>query len=349
MKDFSNLQINQLIVHRVFKRSDTGEIVQPEYSLNPIELDESKKRVIRERLVSALGKNSKSLEMDIIRKDNGSTINLISRLYNCSKGSFTDISKEIAYKLAMAQTLSRIPDCALFIITGTHSNDNIPFSCIVKSESQSAFRLIENQMHEKVLELIDDALLGKDQKLFKIAFISNLDNDIDNCDVIVFDSNLDQFKTSSAAKYFYSDFLGCIIKENSARVIKDFYNQTSDYINSSKYLPEKKVQMQNQLVSYLLSEGVSTVSCHDFANRTLIESAEIDKYLAFMNQFDFSSRSIYKDTSSISKKLKKRYINFSNGIRITGDYTNFDEQLTVSSEEDGVITIKIIGGILNQL
>ena len=66
MKDFSNLQINQLIVHRVFKRSDTGEIVQPEYSLNPIELDESKKRVIRERLVSALGKNSKSLEMDII-------------------------------------------------------------------------------------------------------------------------------------------------------------------------------------------------------------------------------------------------------------------------------------------
>lgn len=348
MVDFSNMYIEKLIVHRVFKRGDSGELIQPEYSLNPIILDDSKKRLIIERLVTALGRNSKSLMMNIVDSTEGSTIQLISKLYNCTNQVFTQISKEITYKLALVQTISRISDCALFIVTGSIGQNNLPFSCIVKSESQSAFRLIENSDHEKILELIDDALLGKDQKLFKIGFIANIDKNIEDFEVIVFDSNLDQFKSAKAAKYFYIDFLGCAIQENSATATKDFYNETSNFINSNNYSTLKKIYIQNQLVSYLLAEGTNVINSNEFANNAFRDSNDIDNYLTFMDQANVTSRNIFKDLSLLNKKLKKRYINFTSGIRISGDFENFEKLLKFDINDSGSITVEIQGEMINQ-
>lgn len=349
MNDLSNIIIKKLIIHRVFKRGPNNELINPDYSNNPISLNLAESNVIRERLVSALGKNSKSLLMDLVEKDDNSTVSIVSKLYNCSNDEFTSYSKEITLKLAEAQTYKRISDCALFIITGTVSAQNIPFACIVKSESQSAFRLIEDVRHQKSLELIEDALLGKDQKLYKIGFISNLDKDINEFEILIFDSNLDQFKSSNAAKYFYINFLGCKIKENSAKLTKDFFDETTKFINSIDSNPSTKFNLQNQLNSYLLSEGSLTINSLEFANTVFKDADMIDNYISHLGSQEISTRSIVKNTDLINKKLKKRHLNFSNGIKIIGEQQTIENSLIVLSDENGMVTIKINGNLINQI
>jgi len=348
MNDLSNIIIDKLIIHRVFKRGPSNELIIPDYSNNPISLNHTESNVIRERLVTALGKNSKSLLMDAVEKDEDSTISIISKLHNCSSDEFTLYSKNITLKLAEAQTYKRISDCALFIITGTVGTENIPFACIVKSEAQSAFRLIENARHEKSLELIEDALLGKDQKLYKIGFISNLNKDISDFEILIFDSNLDQFKSNNAAKYFYINFLGCKIKENSAKLTRDFFDETTKFINSLDTNLSTKFNLQNQLNAYLLSEGSVTINSSDFANTVFKDSDTIDKYIDHLGSQEIAIRSIIKDTNLINKKLKKRHLNFSNGIRIIGDQQTIENSLKIISNDNSMVTLEISGNLINQ-
>lgn len=351
--EFANFQIEKMMIHEIFKLDDARNIVPPRLNNTLTVLDEEGLRVLGERVVAAIGVDSKSVEMDISDRSEGSVYFHVNRILNEETNEvFIDRSREITWKLARSQTSRNLPGGVVVILKGTTGYDLAKFVLIIKAEWQDGFRKSGNN----AMSYVNDILLTPQQRLYKIgAFVRRGDA----TKAFVYDHNMSKAEENGMASYFYLNFLGCDMLHTNKFFTTKFYNGAKEFINSSpSFDDEQKYDLNTHLYSYMKSETQTTISIADFANQYLPDPVQRDEFSRYMRLETFRdeafNRSITKDISDIKSKLRMRKMYFSGNIKISGPSEGFDEKVTIQEkehDENGTIisTIVKIRGIIEGL
>ena len=278
----------------------------------------------------------------------------MSKLIDCTKDDFRDNSGEIAHLHTSAHTSKAWPGGTLVIIRGTAGAFKKRCLIIIKAEQQSGFRE-EESTDEILLEYIENLILTPQARLYKIGVFIEISQDskdetersADDFSAYIFDSNIKAQDDSKAAQYFYSNFLGLNIPENSQQKTRDFYSYTKDFIAGSEVTDEEKLDLQQALYTYLKTDQSNTIKTSEFSEKYMNEKVQ-DDYLDYMENKSFPTNSIIKDLKLIKNKLKQRKVNFSSNVKIIAPAESFSEVVNIleTSDEDTKISIK--GHLISQ-
>ncbi len=354
MPRFANLIIRRIIAHQIFERNENREIVGPRYNNDLTTLDDEGLNELQDRIINAIGNNSHSIELEIANVETNSTFELATEMIHSENAVFIEKSKQIAHKLAEAQTSRTIPGGIVVIFDGTVGADSKRYLGIIKAETHGGFSLESNDNHF-LLVYLNELLLTPTQKLYKIGIfieqenenLSDLPRKADDFTAIVYDHNLTRSSRSDLAIYFYQTFLGCSIQSNNKKLTKDFYHLTINFITSQNIDDEQKVDLNSALYSYLKTSNRNTVNTSEFAEE-YFDTEMRDNYLNYMKSKNFPCQSVAKDLTLLKNKLKRRKIKFSSDIRITGPSDNFNNLVEIMGHEGTKTIIKIEGRIKEQ-
>jgi nucleoid-associated protein YejK len=335
-----NLKINKIVIHQIFKRKEDGNMIMPARGNSFIKFDASALDTFRIRVTDALGEKSKAVEMSIFESDEKSTPYLISKLHDASDTQYIEQSYEIAKILAQSQKKTNMPGGIVAIFTGTFGSDNRKFVGVIKAEIYSAYQKKVSELTEEItLEYVKEAILTPATKLYKTAgFFERKDscdstNIEDRWDVFISDSQISKLDGKAAAKYFYSNFLGCCYPESSARTTKKFYEATQSYIKNLELNPETKSDFYNALNGYLKYELSGLIAPKEFGTRYF--SAELlDDYIEHLTENDVPTTAFTRDTEHILSKLKTRKISFKHDVRLTAPADAFRNLVEIKSIEE---------------
>ena len=349
---FANLKLNRIIVHEVLLAADLDAGKDPQQSEQFLTLDPKGEGLLAKRLTDALGSDSHSIELTVDIDRDGSTFDLITKLPDAKDGDFVKTSKELALLLTKAQNAGTIKAGICVVLDGTMGSNSKPsrFVAILKAESDAGF-VKEVTPKAVLLKYISDMVLGAQQRLFKIGcFIETKapapggNGEVrskDDFSAIVYDHQMSNTGDNNAARYFYSAFLGCRLADNSQRLTKVFYEETSKHIDEAKLPTHKRVELKNHLVSYLKSQD-NTVNPRTFADRYLPKTLH-DTYFTIFKKAGFPARDVTKDNHQIRRKLQVRRMFFSSKVRISAPEENFNEVVQIVESKDGWTTVKING------
>ncbi|MFC2038948.1 nucleoid-associated protein, partial [Chloroflexota bacterium] len=163
----TNLRIRRIIAHQVFKRTITGEMVNPKFSTEQTILDQPGTTALQTRITEALGNDSHSIEMFIEQSDDGSTYDYCNKLIESNAEEFVAVSQSLAEKLAHSQTSQNIPGGIVVIFDGLIGQQDNRLIGIIKAEIHEGFSL-QTSTDKLLLTFISDLLLTPSQRLYKI-------------------------------------------------------------------------------------------------------------------------------------------------------------------------------------
>ncbi|WP_305372891.1 nucleoid-associated protein [Photobacterium leiognathi] len=340
-----NLEIEKIAIHQIFQRDINGKKKQPLKSNELINFDENAMETFKQRVINALGSQSKAVNMTIVNQGINDVSTLIPLLCSADDNTFIDLSYNIADKLADAQTKKKLPGGIVVVFKGKIGSKSNRKSLIgiMKAEIHSAYEKVKNQVTNQIsLKYVEEALLTPSTKLFKTVGFSeknNVDDDLNNLnnfwDVFISDSQISRNDGKAAAKYFYDVFLCCGYPESSARQTKIFYDATCGFIDSLDISPEEKNDFRNALVSYLKIENSEVVNAIDFAERYFSVGTH-DLYTEYLEDQGLVSTSFTKDNEQIATKLKVRKLSFSNNIKLIAPFDYFKDLVEINTvTEDG--------------
>ena len=309
---FENLRITKIVIHEIFAREQSDAPKQPVYGAELLKLTRQGLETLGERLVTVLSSNSHCVEMDIVDASDQGVPEKAMRLISLPDSVFIEESHFFADKLASVQTSRQIPGGIVVVAIGQVGLENDSCCLILKAEVHSGFNKRENRGVISA-EYLTNLFLTPQQKLYKVGlFIFKASTTI----AYVYDQNMARNESTTAAKYFYSAFLGCEIAKSSKSLTRGFFQSTRDYINNLSVDIEQKLDLQDQLNGYLKNKNNATISSRVFADEFLpVENR--DDYAVFMQDANFPTTAVMKDLSLIATKLKRRVMNFSTGVKIT--------------------------------
>jgi len=348
---YENLNIRRLVIHEIFTREVSGP-VPPVFNDQLAILDQKTKMELEGRIINAIGNGSQSVQMAIVQSGEGSVFHSLKPLWGeqeVGEARIISISKDAVQKLASVQTSRNIPGGVIVFFEGTISSNNRKCIGIIKAEKHGGFSLYQ----QNILRYINDLLLTPQQKLYKIAFVAQSDNQIvdgditpDNVEVCIFDSNNVKNEGKAASVYFYEGFMGCAFPKTSDVLTRDFFYSTKEFITKQSSLSgEQKVDGMTALYTYLKIDNTATISVSDFANRYLPDAPTRDLYTGFMQTKRIPMNSIRKNMEMLSGKLKRRKVRFTNKVDIYGPVENFSENVEILSCTDTSTNILIKGKI----
>lgn len=348
--EFCNIVFKKIILHTVYAPIESGSVA-PFISKQIIELDNSGKERLQERLTKVLGSDSHCIEMLITNKNESGAAQISCDLINCDNDeNFAITSAKLALLHTQIHTNKRWPGGALVVIhctVGVHNKETL---IIIKAERHEGFMEIETP--EKVeMRYIDNLLLTPETKLYKVgAFVfdeksASID---DKTKTFVFDCNISAKDDRKAAKYFYSNFLGLSIPQNSEQDTRNFFEYTTEFINKSELPKADKFDLHNALYTYLKTDKNATIETSSFAETYLPDTIE-DDYISFMENKKFPTNSIIKNTSLIKSKLRIRKLSFSTEVKITAPADKFSELVELIESSENSTTLKIKGNMLDQM
>lgn len=349
--NLANLEIEMVAIHQIYKYGEYSERYRLNNSISV--LDENSLNVIKNRVVEALGEDTKSIELQIVHEDEESTFQKLASMIYAESNEFLEISKDLTIHLASKQNNSRIPGGIIVFFRGTVRETN-KYIVVLKAECQEGFALTTAGANID-LTYIANLLLTRTQKLYKVAMFiekntteevdTDLLRDPNDFDVIIYDNNITHLDTQNAAYYFYKDFLGCDLMPTTRKLTRDFYNLTTQFINTANIGNEQKVDFQNSLCNYLKVSRETVISVSDFGDKYFAPEMR-DSYYRYMAQNSFPTHAIHKDTSLIDRHLRKRRMCFDTKVRITAPYDDFTELVIIEECDDpGYTRVKIKGKI----
>lgn len=351
---FENFVIKRIILHEIFKRDDNRQIVNPDYSSEVTTLDGPGLIALQDRIVSALGKGSHSVEMEVTELGDESAFKKMVYLLDLEEEDFIEGSQSLALDLAKAQTSRRIPGGVVVIMDGTTGANNHRFSLSLKAEIHSGFtKTAEGQ--KIILEYLSNLLLTPQQKFYKIGiFIEKYlsdeiaDRTPDEFSAFVYDHNIKtKDEDHKAAQYFYESYLGCRFSPTDKKLTKDFYVYTREFINNLNQPDEKKVDLYDSLYVYLKVFQGQTIEAAEFANQYLEEEFH-DRYSNHMDIKGFPGHAVAKDISYLNNSLRKRKIKFTSDVQIIAPSNNFKDLVQITSSSREKTTLEILGSIKEQ-
>lgn len=348
--DIRNMKVNNIISHLIFKRSDDGTIIEPHYSQALITLDDKMKTMINERISGALGKNSKSMEMEIFKHEENTTFDYIKKIMD-DESSIVEHSQALTYKLAESQTSKHFPGGAVIIFKGTIGALNNDFIGIIKAEKHDGLNIIE-EGQSITLELLSNLILTPQQKLYKIGiFVKEVSGVMpithNHFKAVVFDTNMSQGNMFKAAQYFYEVFLGLTHVGNSKKLTNDFYHNTKMFIFEQRDLDdEEKLDIVSALHTYLKTDSRTTINLNDFAEQYFKKPEIKDNFRSYMVSKKIPATDFFKDNELIKNSLKRRKYKFSNNIKIEVPYESIEGKMKVIEQTADKTVIEIYGIII---
>lgn len=352
MSLFSDLRIDRIAVHEVFKRDEDLQPVAPKCSDALLNLDEEGLGALRDRITKAMGSDSKSVEMTVTEDGPASTFQLCAGLIDADDATFLEISQLITQKLAGAQTARTIPGGVVVVLNGLMGREPKPFSAVIKAEIQSGFQK-QSAPTGTLLTYLKDLLLTKNQRLHKIAVFIRLGEPTedgepmpDDFGVYVFDALMSGSEITTAANYFYERFLGCTAASTSRKRTRDFYTQAKTFLQTANVQDEKKVEMVTGLHAYLRSNR-QLIQATEFAAEFLPEELQ-QSFVDFLEENDVPPIAIQKDLTAIRSKLRIRKVTFTGDVNISAPAERFRELVDVGAYEDGVTVVRIHGRVASQ-
>lgn len=332
---FSNISIDRIIIHQVYRRGNDGKRVPPTRSHQFTRFDKSAMEEFKSRVRDALGEGSKSVQMEIVNQGQHDLPTVIDKIIDLDDDDFISSSFDVAKKLTEAQNRKSIPGGIVVIFTGMQGFPKRGYLGIIKAEIHSAYEKEENPLTNEIsLKFVQEVLLTPGTRLYKTAAFFKT-TDIENCDnlnekysVLISDHQISKADGKAAARYFYLDFLGCGYPQNSARTTKQFYDATTTFIDKLDVGPEKKSDLYNALIAYL-KVGLSTVISVDEFSSSFFETDMQDDFKSHMQDAGLPTTAFAKNVEHIESKLKFRKINFSKNVKIIAPSDVFQKYVII--------------------
>lgn len=334
MINIAHLNFQRVIMHEIFEK----EVKQPHATVEPAKniytIDDTAKKILRDRLTTAAGKDSKAFELEIGNSSKGTFYDLATNLKGKTEKIFITQSTKIAHLLATCQTSSNMPGGYLLVIQAEDADDKSSALIVIKAELHEGFRS-EKQNGKSVLKVLDDIFLSPSQKLYKIGVIyekpkakGTLPNELYGC--FLFD---DQFrKNTKPAEYFWKDFLGFDISKNAKIQSQLFYEQTYHFIESNFKNTKEKDDLMHELKNLFTINQEKIISPSEFSTTYFSDSSIQDKY-ANEVLINFPA-SIVKDSVLIDYELNHKKWNFPNKIKLSGPESDFNKAVTLIDNKE---------------
>jgi hypothetical protein len=354
--DFANLRIERIIVHEIFTRKDNREIVDPSCSDSLTILEGPGLQTMQKRIVDAIGKDSRAIEMYVNENVPLCTFDTCTKLLDTEDtAAFIELSKLIPRKLTEAQTSRSMPGGIVIVITGLVGTNSNRFVSIIKAELHDGFGK-QNNAQTLALSYLSNLALTPQQKLYKIGFfietsIDETESDLrltEDFQVFVYDHNINKDGLTQFAQYFYETFLGCSFTKNGKKLTRDFYFTTVKFINGLDKDEETKIDLITGLHSYLKVNQSTLVDPAEFGN-TYFEEGDRDAYAHSIIEAGIPPAAFVKDLTYIKDKLKRRKLTFSSKVKILAPSDNFDELIQIINSEGEQTLLSIQGKVVNEL
>jgi hypothetical protein len=343
----SNLRIEKVIVHQIFKREE-DDFIPPVFSGDFTNLDKQGLATLQERIINALGSDSFCTELTIRDISNSSAFAICARMLDVNESTFIHLSCDLVKKLADSQRTRNIPGGIVVVFTGWVGVESRRYVGMIKAESHSGFS-IHNLKGSLLLEFLSQLFLTPQQKLYKVALFINrttmnkLDSiKPDDFQVLVYDHNMTKAETSQLARYFYEAFLGCEILPDNKKFTHDFYFLTKEFIDDLIVDWETKIDLTTALYTYLKISKTPIIEVADFSRQYLQPEIQ-DIYLKFMLMKNFTTNSFIKDFTNLKYKLRNRNWHFTSEVRIIAPAENFDELVKIKESKNGHTIVSIEG------
>ena len=342
----SKIAIKEFIVHDIPRKlpsrslGSNAEELQNVPVLSDVETPFSSKLVdfFKSKFSSSIG-SSNSVEIKYTDEKECVPSQIEQYFLDHSKSITT--SQKIAKKLFEIQNARNTEGLLLFVYGVQNQND---FLAILKVEREEGVQIdIQKDDEGKTsfnLNYIENLMLTKKTKLFKIALFIKDGNETKG---FLSDNQIGQTSTGNYADFFMSEFLSCELISEPPMVTKLFFEETQKFVNSSNLSPNDKARIITHLVSHLTNNSAS-LNIQRFAEDSF-PSNKADEYLTQIQNLCGCSLFV-KDTSLISKKLKKQLFSFDSGISVTVPSELDDEELIKYEEtEDNKMKIQIVDSV----
>lgn len=335
-----NLNIDRIIIHQVYQRDAEGQKKAPLQSHEFTRFSSAAMETFKQRVVEALGQNSRAVQMDIVRQESTDLPQIVERVIDEEDSIFAVSSYDFATLLADAQHMKSIPGGIVVVFTGTQGHPAKRFLGIIKAETHSAYEKdVDPRTGEISLKYVEEVLLTPSSKLYKTAgfferveYDSTYENLNDKWVVMVSDSQINKSGGKAAAMYFYADYLGCGYPDTSARTTKKFYEATKAFISELEVPEPKKNDYINALTTYLKVDTSSSISTTDFASR-YFEADVQDIFSEYMEDAGIPTASFTKDVEHISSSLKFRKVQTSKNVKISAPSDAFKDLIVITTIE----------------
>lgn len=336
--ELSNLTIDRIIIHQIFRRGEDAEKIEPIRSRDFTRFDLTAMEAFKGRVRDALGSGSKAVQMEIVNQGPNDLPVIIDRLVDMNDADFAFTSYDVATKLNDAQHRKAIPGGIVVVFSGRQGHPLKSFIGMIKAEIHSAYEKEVNQRTNEIsLKFVEEVLLTPGTKLYKTAgFFERATAEASSEDlnarwvVMVSDNQISQADGKAAAQYFYSGFLGCGYPQTSARTTRQFYEEASEFISNLNVSASNKNDFLNALTTYLKVSNSSTVSCADFASQYFDVDTQ-DAFCDHMYEAGIPEIAFTKDTAQIESKLKFRKVNFGGNVKITAPSEAFKNLVTIET------------------
>jgi 37-kD nucleoid-associated bacterial protein len=332
--DLVNLQVGRVILHEVFKRTDERLKVEPQYGVAIEALDGPALDALRDRIVAAMSRSDRCIEMTISKAEPESMVAVASSLVNADEPLYIIESRRVADLLAEAQRSRAIPGGILVVFTGSFGVPVQRLIGVIKAEVHTGF-LRDVRDGRFALKFLDKLLLTPQTKLYKIGlFVEHEPAEPQLTEAwraFIYDETMTVRDRYGAAQYFYDGFLGLTFPTSSARQTKQFHDLTKTFIQSMKIPEEDKVALHNALVTYLKVDQSPTVEVSAFANSYFGDPATQDSYETFMADKGFPDTAINKDLADVERALRLRRLVFRNQVRVIAPAEGFDNLIKIEA------------------
>lgn len=328
--DLLNLTVARVILHEVFRRADDRQRVQPTYGAALEQLDESALDALRDRIVSAMSRSDRCVQMELI--PNAPMLPLVEALVDADDTLFLSESREVPNALAEAQTSRQYPGGVVVVFSGTVGAPAKRMLGIIKAEVHSGF-LRETVQGRLRLKFLDKLLLTPQTKLYKIGMY--VENDPaatlpeQKWHAFIYDDGMSARDRYGAAQYFYESFLGLAFPQSSAMQTKAFHDLTKSFVRDLGVPEEAKLQLNNALVTYLKADQSPTVSVPTFSQAYFDTPDLRDAYEQFMAESGFPNTAVHKDLADVERSLRLRKLVFTRDVKITAPADAFEDMIQI--------------------
>lgn len=338
-----NLSLERIVIHQIHRRTQDG-IVKPTAGVDLMRFEDSAMTDFEARVMSALGADSKAVCMEIVEQRSNDLVGIIDKLVDFDDSNFIVSSYDIAQKLTMAQTSVSMSGGIIVVFNGTYGFPLRKFIGIIKADIYSGYKKNVDEVTQKIsLEHIKELLLTPSSKLYKTigffekdSYDSSTDNLNDKWMVLISDNQINQQDGKAAAKYFYEAFAGCGYPQSSARVTKQFYDATKEFIVALPYSVEKKSDLLNALTTYLKVDQSVTINPVKFAQTYFEDVKTQDDFKKFLGHKIIPTNAFAKDTAHIVNELKSRRVTFNNDVKIIATPELFESGIVIEPIEGSI-------------
>jgi len=331
--ELMNLQVQDVILHEVFKRGNDQAIVRPEYGAETEDLTAEALDALRDRVVAAMTSSTRCVLMSITKSSPESMVSRVAALISGDAALYQRESCGVADKLADEQKFRNIPGGVVVIFRGTAGAPARRLVGIIKAEVHNGFMREKEQDGKATLKFLKSLMLTAQTKLYKIGLF--VETAPDHADLAqrwspyIYDENLTVANRYEAAKYFYDGFLGLGFPESSARQTRQFHEHTKTFIQSMNVPEEEKVVLHNALVTYLKADQTPTVGIASFAESYFGDVDVQEAYSAHMIAQGFPEVPVNKDLRDLDSALRLRRLNFHNKVKVSGPAAEFEKLVKI--------------------